>query len=159
MAEKAPDSTVPVYMRMQRSSSESLNEISKLLRLKPAAVANAIFRFVMYPDWFTDWDEHVRTLRSVVDRDAEDQSCLAGFTISEWLERRPIYDKLEKMGLIEDFDFSSSVSETRKIICTFRISDAGRVIAEIFKQTGITDAIETNELEEKPTPGGTAPTG
>jgi hypothetical protein len=151
MADKALDPTVPVYLRMPRSSSESLNEIAKMLGVKPSLVANAIFRFVMYPDWFIDWDAHVRALRSVVDRETENR-CLADFSISDWLERRPVYDKLEQMGLIEDFDFSSSVNKTRRIICTFRVSDAGRVIAEIFKETGIADTIKSDEFE-KPSSG------
>src|ERR1700680_929424 len=122
MSDKAIDATVPVYLRMPRSSNESLNEIAKMLGLKPSSVANAIFRFIMYPDWFVGWDEHVRTLRSVANRENNNRSCLADFTISEWLERRPVYDKLEQMGLIEDFDFSPTMSGPRKMmVCTFRV--------------------------------------
>jgi len=153
MSKKATDPTIPVYLRMPRSASESLNEIANVLGLKPSAVANAIFRFITYPDWFVDWKQHVDMLRAVVDRDANNRLCSADFTIADWLVYRPVFKKLDEMGLIEDFDFSSSVSETRKIIATFRVSDAGRVIAEIFKETGIADAIAPDEFE-KPARGG-----
>jgi hypothetical protein len=155
MAGKATDQTVPVYLRMPRSASESLNEIAAALDLKPSAVANAIFRFIMYPDWFVDWKAHVDMLRKVVSRGIVDGPCQANFSVDEWLTHGPLYKKLDEMGLIENFDFSSSLSETRDIICSFSVSDAGRVIAEIFKETGITNAIGPDEFE-KPS-GGTSP--
>lgn len=154
MAEKALDPTVPVYLRMPRSASESLNEIAETLGLKPSAVANAIFRFITYPDWFVDWPAHVGMLRAVASREIDKQMCLADFSIEDWLQYRPIFKKLDEMGLIEDFDFSSSLNETRRMICTFRVSDAGRVIASIFKETGVASTIAADEFE-KPSGGGT----
>lgn len=155
MTEKAVDPTVPVYLRMPRSASASLNEIADALGLKSAAVANAIFRFITYPDWFVDWPAHVDMLRAFAHRDANSQTAWAdSFSIEDWLRYRPIFTKLHQMGLIEDFDFSSSLNEKRKVICTFRISDAGRVIAQIFKETGVANAIEPDELKAS---GGEAP--
>ena len=153
MAEKALDPTVPVYLRMPRSASESLSEIAETLALKPSAVANAIFRFIMHPDWFVDWPVHVDMLRAVATREIDKQMCLADFSIEDWLRYRPIFKKLDEMGLIEAFDFSSSLNETRRMICTFRVSDAGRVIASIFKETGVASAIAADEFE-KPSGGG-----
>lgn len=154
MAEKALDPTVPVYLRMPRSASESLNEIAETLGLKPSAVANAIFRYITYPDWFVDWQEHVKMLRAVASREIDKQMHLTDFSIEDWLRHyRPMFKKLDAMGLIEDFDFSSSLNETRRIICTFRVSDAGRVIANIFKETGVASTIAADEFE-KPSGGG-----
>jgi hypothetical protein len=144
MAETGQEGTVSMYLRVPRTANESLNEIAELLDMKLSAVANAIFRFVMRPDWFKDWPAHVETLRNVVARDRRDTACLADFSIEDWQERSATFKRLGDMGLIEGLDFTKS--DSGRVICTFRVTDAGRVIAKLFEETGMTEAVRPDEL-------------
>lgn len=146
MAQDTQDATVSMYLRVPRTANEALAEIACLLDMKLSAVANVIFRFVMRPDWFVDWPQHVETLRSVAKRERGDLACMADFTIKEWQQRAATFKRLAEMGLIEGLDFSTSLSDSGRVICTFRVTDAGRVIAKLFAETGMTKAVRADEL-------------
>jgi hypothetical protein len=145
MAEQ--DSSVPMYLRVPRTANEALNEIANLLDMKLSAVANAIFRFVMRPDWFVDWPQHVETLRSLVKHERGDLACMADFTREDWQQRSGTFKRLAEMGLIEGLDFSTSVTDSGRIICTFRVTDSGRVIAKLFEESGMTLALPDDEVK------------
>jgi hypothetical protein len=146
MPENFQEGTVPMYLRVPRTANESLSEIADLLGMKMSAVTNAIFRFVMHPDWFKDWPKHVETLRTVVDRDKGETVCLADFSLEEWEGRSATYKRLAAMGLIDGLDFGASLSDSGRVICTFRVTDAGRVIAKLFEETGMTGDVPSDEL-------------
>jgi hypothetical protein len=146
MAEGGQAETVSMYLRVPRTANEALSEIASLLDMKLSAVANAIFRFVMRPDWFVDWPQHVETLRGVVKRDRADLACMADFTVEDWQRRAATFKRLAEMGLIERLDFSTSLSDSGRVICTFNVTDAGRVIAKLFDETGMTKTVRADEL-------------
>ncbi len=150
MARKnASEASVSVYLRMPRTARNTLDEMARHLGMKPSIVTNAVFRFVTQPDWFQGWDDHVKHLRAIVAREGDGMKlCLHDFSIEEWQERRRTYDWLDKMGLIEDFGWRRSMNHSTRIICSFNVSDTGRVIALMFKESGIADPIEQDELDE-----------
>jgi hypothetical protein len=145
---KVSEKSVSVYLRMPRSARNTLDEMSRHLEMKPSTVTNALFRFVTQPAWFHGWSEHVETLRAIVERDGGKKLCLHDFSFDEWQERRRTYDWLERMGLIEEFEWRRSYNHSSRVICSFKVSDAGRVVALIFKEVGISDPIDQDEFDE-----------
>jgi hypothetical protein len=146
---KATDESVSVYLRMPRTSRQTLEEMAHHLGMRPSTVTNAIFRFVTQPDWFRGWERHVTELRAIIDRQGDGSKlCLHDFSIEEWQERRQAYHWLDRMGFIEEFTSRRSVNYSKRVICSFKISDTGRVIALIFKDTGISDPIDQDDLDD-----------
>jgi hypothetical protein len=146
MADSAQEGTVAMYLRVARTANEALGKIAGHLGMKQSAVTNVILRFVLWPDWFVDWQRHVETLRSVVAREKPDLACMADFNHEEWQEHYATFKRLEELGLIEQFDHTPSLSESGRIICTFHVTDAGRVIAQLFEESGMTKAVRDDEL-------------
>jgi hypothetical protein len=142
-----------MYLRVASTANDALNDIAGALDMKLSAVANVILRFVMRPDWFNDWSQHVDTLRAVVKRERPDLACMADFAQKEWLERSGTFKRLAEMGLIEHLDFSTSLSDSGRVICTFRVTDAGRVIARLFEESGMTKTVSDDELSTKSNDG------
>ena len=148
MSKSASEESVSVYLRMPKSSRTTLEEMASHLRMKPSKVTNALFRFVTQPMWFEGWTEHVAELRQIVEREGSRKLCLHDFSVGEWQDRKRVFEWLDDMGLIEEFDFRPSVNYSGRVICSFKISDAGRVVAYIFSKVGVSDDIDQDELDE-----------
>jgi len=148
VSKSASEESVSVYLRMPKSSRTTLEEMARLLDMKPSKVTNALFRFVTQPVWFEGWTEHVAELRKIVEREGSRKICLHDFSVGEWQDRKRVYQWLADMGLIEEFDFRPSVNYSQRVICSFKISDAGRVVAHIFSKVGVLDDVDQDELDE-----------
>jgi hypothetical protein len=148
VSKSTSEESVSVYLRMPKSSRATLEEMARHLDLKPSKVTNALFRFVTHPLWFEGWTDYVTELRAIVERQRGRKICLHDFTFDEWQDRKRMYGWLERMGLIEEFDFRRSANYARRIICSFKVSDAGRVVALIFSKVGVLDDIAQDEFDE-----------
>lgn len=131
---------MPAYLRMPKGTHNLLTETSQQLGLPLAQVANAIFHFALTPSSFqTGWSQRVSELREIIRLIGDRGVLLRDFTYDEWDERRRTYEWLERMGLIEELAWKRSINYSRRVICSFRVSDTGRVIAEVFKGAGFTE--------------------
>jgi hypothetical protein len=77
------------------------------------------------------WIRAVRTLRDLVAED-DDGLLLYDFNDSEWHDRLRNYRDMENIGLIDDLRYRRSSSADRWL-CSFRLTNRGRVIASVLE--------------------------
>ncbi len=149
---KATEESVSAYMRIPRSAYDTLQSTATLLNMPLAKVTNALFNFTFAPQSFqADWALHVRALRaSIAENEAAKRRpnvCLYDFSAMQWdTEKHATYTWLERMGLVEDFMWRRGANQ--RVLCSFRISDTGRVIAEVFKNCWITEPPDEEDINQ-----------
>lgn len=136
MPKGSPD-TVAAYLRIPRTAHGTLSATAEHLGIPLSRVTNAVFHYMLSPLWFREgWDELVRTLREHLE-DHGDAVCLHDFTARDWQSaKKQVYSQLERVGLVEDFQWRRSSAATDRILCSFKVSEAGRVIADLYKSIG-----------------------
>jgi hypothetical protein len=85
------------------------------------------------------WMRAVRTLRDLIVED-DDRLQLYDFDDSEWDERLRNYRDMENIGLIDDLRYRRSSASTSRWLCSFRLTNTGRVIASVLQDRAEDDA-------------------
>jgi hypothetical protein len=135
--------SVTQYLRIPASQHAMIREIAGALGIPMQRVIAAMFHFLFQPPAADEaWGQVLEILRAAA-------SGLARVTMfdldeSDFYARRQNYELLARMGLIEDFDWKHA-RDARRILCTFKVSEMGRVIAELFKQSGLSADITEEE--------------
>ncbi len=147
---KAMEDTVSTYLRIPKSAADALHDTASLLNLPLSRVVNALFHFTLAPASFqSDWQNHVKVLRAAIDQRDNNAVRLCDFTVREWsLDKHRTYTWLELSGLVEDLAWRQVTGQ--RVVCSFKVSDTGRVVAEVFKNAGMTedDADDVAPIDE-----------
>jgi hypothetical protein len=141
----ASEESVAAYLRIPRSAHGLLKETAEHLGLPLSQVTFAIFNFLLSPAAIRgNWPNLVAHMRELFGE--MNQVFLQDFEQSEWDARRETYEKMQEMGLVQEF--TSRVMNSGRIGCTFKVSDSGRVISHILGVIGMTKAPDECELLE-----------
>lgn len=146
---KVSEETVAAYLRIPRSAHSTLEATAQHLELPMSRVINALFHFTFSSVPFrVEWGDLVRTLRSDLDA-SRNGVVLFDFSARDWeSDKRSLYDLLERTGLVEDFHWRHTPSA--RVICSFKVSDSGRVVADIFHRIGAMDPPDGAEFDTFP---------
>jgi hypothetical protein len=145
---KVGEESVATYLRIAKSAADTLHGTASLLGLPVSRVVNALFHFMLAPTSFQDnWEKRVRELRQAINEHTSENGAVRiyDFSAREWdFEKHETYRWLECSGLVEDLAWRRS--SERRILCSFKVSDAGRVVAEVFKNAGMTDDVDDADM-------------
>ena len=132
---KANPETVATYLRIPSSAHRTLLTTAQVLDVPISRVTSALFNYMLSPVSFKrPWSDFVAELRQHIGGPAV---CLHDFEAHVWeRDKHVVYSELEKIGLVEDFMWTRSSSGSGRVLCSFKISEAGRVIANIFDTVG-----------------------
>jgi len=115
-----------------------LKEIAEHLDTSVNTVVNAVFDYVLAPKTvkFT-WTEHVDALRQLLlEAGITDSTQLYDFSSSEWDQKASFYALMQEVGLIEGLQTKRSVNFADRVICSFRLTMTGRVMAHLLHHEG-----------------------
>lgn len=128
--------TVSQYLRMPASQHAMVDQVAKQLGIPMSRVLNAMLGFLMQtPPQRATWAELLKFLRGTYAEEAKRHgTVMVDFDESQFETRRANYQILEKIGLIENLVFKRA-SEGRRVYCSFRVSEMGRVMTEIFRRS------------------------
>ena len=143
---KATEDSVSTYLRIPKSAADTLHGTASLLNMPVSRVVNALFHFTLAPSSFqSDWESHVKALRSAIDQRDSNAVRLYDFTALEWShDKHRTYTWLERTGLVEDLAWRKVTGQ--RVLCSFKVSDTGRVVAEVFKNAGMTDDPDADDV-------------
>lgn len=80
------------------------------------------------------WINAVATFRDLLGEDADDGVVLHDFSDDEWHDRLTNYRALQDIGLIENLRYKQSSSVANRWLCSFRLTQTGRVVASVLDE-------------------------
>jgi hypothetical protein len=128
-----------INVRIPGGQKAILQEIAERLKVTLNLVVACILQWNLEASKDQElWMRAVKTLRELVPDD-ENGLQLYDFDSSEWDERLNNYRDMEMIGLIDDLSFRQSAS-TKRWLCSFWLTNRGRVIASILQDRAEDDS-------------------
>lgn len=127
--------TANLNLRVPAVSYEMLRAIAAELETSVNTVVNAVFEYALAPKSVQlVWSDGVNVLRQLLLEAGHNQSLhMCDFTSSEWDQKSRFYRRLMDIGFIEDLRLKPSVNFPDRVLCGFRLTVTGRIVARLLQ--------------------------
>jgi hypothetical protein len=137
----ARSSARSTYVKFNDAQAMGIEAYARDLGLPMIAVTSALVSFGLAVRAGIPLDTFSDELRQMMGDPGEGRIIACEFTDEQWMPRRLVYEKFCELGLIEGLRAKPSLNYADRWIVAFNVSDAGRVLADLFKQAELGESI------------------
>lgn len=128
--------TRSTYVKFNDAQAAGIEAYARDLGMPMIAVTSALVSFGLAIRSGIPLHAFTDELSRIMGDPGEGRVVACEFTDRQWTPRRAVYEKFCELGLIEDLRAKPSLNYADRWIVAFHISDAGRVLVDLFRDAG-----------------------